>query len=92
MYYQNYNDINETYNNFIPKFMGFIDKAAPIRERRVKQNPPKERYMETAEKMKNRNKLLKKLKKSKLHIEKYIHNELGHKFEQIIFNKSFFKI
>lgn len=48
--------------------------------------------METAEEMKNRNKLSKKLKKSKLHIEKYIHNELGHKFEQIIFNKSFFKI
>ena len=41
--------------------MGFIDKAAPIRERRVKQNPPKERDMKTAEKMKNRNKLLKKL-------------------------------
>ena len=36
--YQNYNEINEAYNDFIQKIMSVIDQAAPIKERRVKQN------------------------------------------------------
>ena len=34
--YQNYNEINEAYNDFIQKIMSVIDKVAPIKERRVK--------------------------------------------------------
>ena len=34
--YQNYNDINETYNDFIQKIMSVIDKVAPIKESRIK--------------------------------------------------------
>ena len=30
---QNYNEINEAYNDFIQKIMGVIDKVAPIKER-----------------------------------------------------------
>ena len=36
--YQNYNEINEAYNDFIQKNMSVIGKAAPIKEKRVKQN------------------------------------------------------
>ena len=36
--YQNYNEINEAYTDFIQKIMSVIDRAAPIKERRVKQN------------------------------------------------------
>ena len=36
--YQNFNDINEAYNDFIQKIMNVIDKVAPLKERRVKQN------------------------------------------------------
>ena len=36
--YQNYNEINEAYNDFIQKIMSVIDRVAPIKERRVKQN------------------------------------------------------
>ena len=36
--YQNYNDISEASNDFIQKIMSAIDKVAPIKERRVKEN------------------------------------------------------
>ena len=34
--YQNYNAINEAYNNFIQKIMSVIDKVAPIKDRWIK--------------------------------------------------------
>ena len=37
--YQNYNDINKGYNEFIQKIMAVIDNIAPIIERQIKQNP-----------------------------------------------------
>ena len=36
--YRNYNEINEAYNDFLQKIMSVIDKVAPIKESRVKQN------------------------------------------------------
>ena len=36
--YQNYNDSNEAYNDFIQKIMEVIDNVALIKERRIKQN------------------------------------------------------
>ena len=33
--YQNYNDINEAYNDFIQKIMNVIDKAEPMKERQL---------------------------------------------------------
>ena len=36
--YRNFNDMNEAYNDFIQKIMNIIDKVAPLKERRVKQN------------------------------------------------------
>ena len=38
--YQNYNEIDEAYNDFLQKIISAIDKVAPIKERRVKQNSP----------------------------------------------------
>ena len=38
--YQNYNEIDEAYNDFLQKIISVIDKVAPIKERRVKQNSP----------------------------------------------------
>ena len=51
-----------------------IDKVAPIKERRVKQNSQEWFDGEIADEIKNRNKLFKKFKKSKLHIDKEIYN------------------
>ena len=85
--YQNYNEINETYNDFIHKIMSVIDRVAPIKERRVKQNSQKWFDGETSDEIKNRDKLFKKFKKSKLHIDKDIYNAARFKVRKIIFNK-----
>ena len=57
--YQNYNGINEAYNDFIQKIMRVIDKVAPIKERRVKQNSQELFNGEIADEIKNRDKLFK---------------------------------
>ena len=51
-----------------------IDKVAPIKERRVKQNSQEWFDGEIADEIENRDKLFKKFKKSKLHIDKEIYN------------------
>ena len=72
--YQNFNDISEAYNDFIQKIMNVIDKVAPLKERRVKQNPQEWFDGEITDEIKNRDKLFKKFKKSKLKIDKDIYN------------------
>ena len=66
----NFNDATEAYNNFIQKIMVAIGKVAPIKERRIKHNSQEWLDGEISESIKNRDKLLKKFKKSRLHIEK----------------------
>ena len=61
--YQNYNEINETYNYFIQKVMSVIDKVVHIKERWVKQNSQEWFDGEITDEIKNRDKLFKKFKK-----------------------------
>ena len=91
--YRNLNDINEAYNDFIQKIMNVVDKVAPLKERRVKQNSQEWFDGEIADEIKNRDKLFKKFKKSKLHIDKDIYNAARYKVRKMIFNKkrSFFE-
>ena len=51
--YRNFNDINKAYNDFIQKIMNVIDKVAPLKERRVKQNFQECFDGETADEIKN---------------------------------------
>ena len=90
--YQNHNEINEAYNDFIQKIMSVIDKVAPVKERRVKQNSQEWFDGEIVNGIKNRDKLFKKFKKSKLHIDKDIYNAARYKVRKMIFDKkrSFF--
>ena len=85
--YQNYNEINEAYNDFIQKIMSVIDKVAPIKERRVKQNSQEWFDGEITDEIKNLDKLFKKFKKSKLHIKKHIYDAARFKVRKMIFNK-----
>ena len=91
--YQSYNEINEAYNDFIQKIMSVIDKVARIKERRVKQNSQEWFHGEIVDEIKNHDKLFKKFKKSKLHIDKDIYNAARYKVRKMIFNKmkSFFE-
>ena len=86
--YQNYNEINEAYNDFIQKIVSLIDKVTPIKERWVKQNSQEWFDGEIANEIKNRDKLFKKFKKSKLHIDKDIYNVARYKVRKMIFNKN----
>ena len=72
--YRNFNDINEAYNDFIQKIMNVIDKVAPLKEIRVKQNSQECFDGEIADEIKNRDNLFRKFKKSKLQINKDIYN------------------
>ena len=85
--YQNYNDINEAYNDFIQKIMNVIDKVTPMKERRVKQNSQEWFDGEIADEIKNRDRLFKKFKKSKLHIDKDIYNAARYRLQKMIINK-----
>ena len=71
--YRNFENINDAYSNFIQKLMRVIDLVAPIKSRRIKQNSQKWFDGEVAEKISVRDKLLKKFKISKLHIDKEIY-------------------
>ena len=68
--YQNYNE----YNDIIQKVTSVIDKVAAIKERRIKQNFQEWFDGEIAGEVKNCDKLFKKFKKSKLHIDKDIYH------------------
>ena len=83
--YQNYNDINEAYNDFIQKIVGVIDKVAPIKERRVKQNSQEWLDWEITDEIKNRDKLFKKFKKLKLHVDKDIYDSARFKLQKMVF-------
>ena len=59
--------------------MSVIGKVAPIKERQAKQNSQEWFDGEIADEIKNRDKLFKKFKKSKLHIDKDIYNAARYK-------------
>ena len=85
--YQNFNDSTEAYDDFIQKIMVAIDKVAPIKERRIKHNSQEWFDGEISEAIKNRDKLLKKFKRSRLHIDKELYNAARYKVHKMIFNK-----
>ena len=68
--------------------MEVIDKVAPLKERRVKQNSQEWFDGEIADEIKNRDKLFRKFKKSKLQIDKDIDNATRYKLQKMIINKN----
>ena len=82
--YQNHNEINEAYNEFIQKTMSVIDKVIPIKD------AGKTKFSgmvdgETDNEIKNCDKLFKKFKNLKLHIDKYIYNAARYKVRKMVF-------
>ena len=61
-------------------------KVAPIKEKRIKHNSEEQFDGEISEAIKNRDKLLKKIR-SRLHIDKELHNADRYKVHKMIFNK-----
>ena len=71
--YENFVNINEAYSNFIPKITTVTDKLAPCKTKRVKGNSKEWFESVASEGINNRDKIFKKLKKSRLPLdhEKY---------------------
>ena len=82
--YNNIENINDAYSNFIRKVIGVIDLVAPIKSRRIKQNSQEQLDGELAEKISVRDKLFKKFKKSKLHIDKEIYKIARYEVQKLI--------
>ena len=84
---QSFNDAADAYDGFIQKIMVAIDKVEPVKERRIQQNSQKWSDGKISEAIKNRDKLLKTFKRSRLHIDKELYNTVRHKVHKRIFNK-----
>ena len=72
-----------------------IGKVAPIKERRIKHNSQRrikhnsQEWFdgEISKAIKNRDKVLKKIRRSRLHIDKEFYNTARYKVHKMIFNK-----
>ena len=85
--YQNLNDATEAYDDLVA-----IDKVTPIKERKItiisrKHNSQEWFDVEISEAIKNRDKLLKKFTKSRLHFDRELYNAAEYKVHKLIFNK-----
>ena len=67
--YSCFNDINEAYNDFSAKLLSAINKSAPLKERRIKNNNEEWFDGEILDSIISRDKLLRKFKKSKSQID-----------------------
>ena len=85
--YENFGDVNEAYSNFFQKLMTVIDKIAPYKSKRVKGNTQKWFDGEVLEKLNLRNKLFKKFKKSRLHIDKELYKKSKYDALKLITSK-----
>ena len=73
--YELFNDVNEAYSNFFQKIRIVVDSIAPYKTKRVKANTQKWFDGEVLENINTRDKLFKKFKKSRLHIDKELYKK-----------------
>ena len=86
--YENFGDSNEAYSNFFQKLMRVTDKIVPYTSKWLKGNTQKWFDGEVLEKLNLRNKLFKKFKKSRLHIEKELYKKSKYNALKLIASKS----
>ena len=68
--------------------MEVIDKVAPVKNKRIKRNYQEWFDSEISEKLIIRDKLFKKYKKSRLHVDKEIYKRLRYSAENLIAKKN----
>ena len=71
--YKNFDNVNDADSNFIQKLMEVIDKVVPVKNKRMKRNSKEWFDREISEKLIIRDKLFKKYKKARLHVDKEIY-------------------
>ena len=85
--YKNFDNVNDAYSNFIQKLMEVIDKVAPVKSKRIKRNSQEWFDSEISEKLIIRDKLFKKYKKTRLHVDKEIYKRARYSVQNLIAKK-----
>ena len=85
--YKNFDNVNDPYSNFIQKLMEVIDKVAPVKNKRIKRNSQEWFDSEISEKVITWDKLFKKYKKTRLHVDKEIYNTARYSVQNLIAKK-----
>ena len=86
--YELFNDVNEAYSNFFQKIRIVVDSIAPFKTKRVKANTQKWFDGEVLENINTRDKLFKKFKKSRLHIDKELYKKAKYNTLKLIAAKN----
>ena len=82
--YEKFSDVNSAYNDIVNKITQVINNLAPYKTIRVKNQSNEWFDGELAEQISNRDKLFKKFKKSKLHIDELIYKEAKNTVQRLI--------
>ena len=85
--YEKFSDVNSAYNDIVNKITQVINNLAPYKTIRVKNQSSEWFDGEFAEQISNRDKLFKKFKKSKLHIDELIYKEAKNTVQRLIKEK-----
>ena len=85
--YKKVNSVNDAYSNFIQKLTEVIDKVAPVKSKRIKRNSQEWFDSEISEKLIIRDKLFKKYKKTRLHVDKEIYKRARYSVQNLIAKK-----
>ena len=85
--YENFQDANLAYSDFINKVTSIINDITPIKKKKVKNNSQDWFDGEVAEKIAIRDKLFKKFKKSKLHVDNDLYRKARNNVENLIKSK-----
>ena len=85
--YEKFSDINSAYSDIVNKITQVINNLAPYKTIRVKNQSNEWFDGELAEQISNRDKLFKKFKKSKLHIDELIYQEAKNTVQRLINKK-----
>ena len=85
--YEKFSDVNSAYSDLLKKITQVINNLAPYKTIRVKNQSSEWIDGELAEQISNRDKLFKKFKKSKLHIDELIQKEAKNTLQRLIKEK-----
>ena len=85
--YEKFSDFNSAYSDLLKKITQVINNLAPYKTIRVKNQSSEWIDGELAEQISNRDKLFKKFKKSKLHIDELIQKEAKTTVQRLIKEK-----
>ena len=85
--YEKFSDVDSAYSDLVSKITQVTNNLAPYKTIRVKNKSNEWFDGELAEQISNRDKLFKKFKKSKLHIDELIYKEAKNTVQRLIKEK-----